>query len=332
LREGFWARIALVVVILSVAFVYLGRWQYGRHEGKVTRNVKIDTNYAATPVPVGDVLPATGSRLDPRREWTPVQVTGTYRPDATVVIRNRPLDGTYGFEVVVPFQLTSGTTLLVDRGWIPPGESTLRPDRIPAPPAGTVTVVARLRPGERRMGAGAPPAGQAESIELDRIAATAGGDVYRNAYGVLAHEDPAPATAPTQLPKPDEDLGPHLAYAYQWWAGALAGYVLLGVYAVREVRIRQQGGTETSPVPTIAEPAGAKPASAEPTTADAAGADATGAAAETAPHDPADADADATGIPAPRPAQPSMAGRLAAWRASRRREPTDEEWEDAANG
>ena len=69
--------------------------------------------------------------------------------DATVVVRNRPNEnGEFGYEVVVPFRVDGGPVLLVDRGWIPNGASGARPDAVPAPPPGKVTIVARLRPTE----------------------------------------------------------------------------------------------------------------------------------------------------------------------------------------
>jgi len=248
LRERFWARIALAVVLLSVAFFFLGRWQLHRHEAKVARNDLVNANYDAVPVALDRVLTTPGSALPVGREWTRVHGEGVYDAARTVLVRNRPLDGEYGFEVIVPLRLPSGATLLVDRGWVPAGERFVTPDAVPAPPAGSVAVVVRLRPGEPPLDR-APPPGQELRIDLGRLAAAVGGQVYSGAYGVLASESPAPATAPSPLPRPDEDLGPHLAYAVQWWIGDVAAYVLLGYYALQEARIRRAAGTGSAPGP-----------------------------------------------------------------------------------
>jgi cytochrome oxidase assembly protein ShyY1 len=295
LRQPLWARVALAVVLLSVAFVFLGRWQYGRHEAKVARNQRIDANYAAAPVPLAAVLAGPASALPDARQWTPVQVTGSYQPDATLVVRNRPLQGVFGYEVLVPLRLPSGAALLIDRGWIPPGGTYVKPDSIPAPPTGTVTVVTRLRPGEPADGH-PPPAGQLDSVDLARLATAAGGEVYRGGYGVLARETPTVPTAPTLLPRPNEDLGPHLAYAFQWWLGAVAGYVLLGVYGLREARTRRDAARS-----------------------------ATSSSSSTGP-------GTGPGTPDGPTERPGMAGALAAWWQHRaaRRGPSDEEIEDAA--
>ena len=292
LREPLWARIALAVVTLSIAFVFLGRWQWHRHEARLAANALVAANYGAEPVPIEQVLPTPGTSLPQQRLWTPVRVTGHYEPQSQVLIRNRPLAQVYGYEVVVPFRTTSGVALLVDRGWLGAGEDFVRPDTIPAPPGGEVTVVARLRPGEGT-DSREPPPGQELRIDVARIAARAGGDVYTGGYGLLAQEQPAPAVAPTLIPKPDDDLGPHLSYAVQWWAGAVAAYVLLGVYARREVEGR--AGLGPADRPGAAGDSGGSGSSGEP-----------------------------AGPGARRPAEATA--------RSRRRGPTDEEWEDGLGG
>jgi cytochrome oxidase assembly protein ShyY1 len=237
----------MVAVLLSVAFVLLGRWQWGRHEGKVAIATRVDHNYDAAPVDVATLLPDPTAPLPAGDEWRPVRLVGTYLPDRGVVVRNRPLDGVYGYEVVVPFRPADGQALLlVDRGWIPEGASGARPDAVPPPPSGTVTVVARLRPSEPPDDR-SPPPGQEVHIDVPRITApivaALGAPAVTRAYGVLASEDPRPAGAPSLLPRPDGDLGPHLAYAVQWWAGAVVLYVLLVVYAGKEAA-RRAGGEE----------------------------------------------------------------------------------------
>ena len=238
LREPFWVRAALFAALLSAACVLLGRWQWGRHEAKVTRADRIQRNYDAPPVPLASVVPDPAAPLPADSEWRQVRLQGSYLADRTVLVRNRPLDKTYGYEVVVPFKpADGGPVLLVDRGWIPNGASGARPDTVPAPPAGAVTVVARLRPTEPSLDRSAP-AGQQQSIDVPGITSTLGTPAVARAYGVIAAEDPAPASAPRALERPDGDLGSHLAYAVQWWAGAVTALVLIVVYAAKEAARR----------------------------------------------------------------------------------------------
>jgi cytochrome oxidase assembly protein ShyY1 len=241
LREAYWLRMALLVVLLSIACFFLGRWQWSRHEGKVAIADRIAADYDAAPADLGALVPDATAPLPARIEWRPVRLHGTYLADRTALVRNRPLDGTYGYEVVVPFRPDAGPLLLVDRGWIPNGESGARPDAVPAPPPGEVTVVARLRPTEPPLDR-TPPPGQELRIDVPRITAALGQPAVTRAYGVLASEDPAPASAPTPLERPDGDLGPHLAYAVQWWLGSVVVFVLLVVYASKEAARRAAGG------------------------------------------------------------------------------------------
>lgn len=236
-RERYWLRAFVGVVALSVVFVLLGRWQYHRHEAKVERRDRVAANYGATPRPLAEVLPSASAALPRDREWTPVRVRGAYEPDRTLLVRNRPLEGQYGYEVLVPLRLADGSVLVVDRGWIDFGESATDLPPVPAPPSGDVEVVVRLRAYEPSDGP-YPVRGQVPRIAREEIAAQVPGALY-GGYGVLASETPRPADAPRLLPRPDTDLGPHLAYTWNWWGFAVAAYVLLGYYALREVQHRR---------------------------------------------------------------------------------------------
>jgi cytochrome oxidase assembly protein ShyY1 len=237
LREPMWRRALLGVIVLSVAFVLLGRWQWHRHEYKVARADRIVGNYSAPAVPIQQLVPDPQRRLPAGLEWRPVQVRGTYDTADTVLVRNRPLNNDTGYEVLVPLRAITGAVLLVDRGWVPAGATAERPDAVPAAPPGTVDVVVRLRRPEPPEGR-APPPGQAESIDVARIARRLGEPLVYSGYGVLAREVPRPQPTPTLLARPSTDLGPHLAYAIQWWGFAVTAYVLLVTFAVREAQRR----------------------------------------------------------------------------------------------
>jgi len=308
LREPYWLRALLLVVFLSAVCVYLGRWQWGRHEGKVAIADRIAQNYDATPAALAALLPDPGAPLPSQLEWRPVRLHGTYLTDRTVLVRNRPLDGVFGYEIVVPFRPDNGPVLLVDRGWVVNGASGARPDVVPPPPAGEVGVTARLRPTEPPLDR-APPPGQELRIDVPRITAALGGTVVTQAYGVLAAEDPAPVAAPTLLGRPDGDLGPHLAYAVQWWLGAVVVYVLLVVYAAKEATRRREealGGPVTVPAPADAQDDG-----------QGHGADAVHGVAPTAPEAP--------------PVRGAGSKAAERWRSRRGGELSDEEWEDLAD-
>jgi cytochrome oxidase assembly protein ShyY1 len=141
-----------------------------------------------------------------------------------------------GYHVLAPFLIDSGalsgTVLLVDRGFLPAaGAATAVPD-VPAPPQGTVELVARLRVSERPTDRDAPT-GQVQAIETSAARAAAPTRWSQPAltgYGQAVTEDGTAPTGLAPLALPSTDPGPHLSYAFQWWVfatGALVGAVVL---------------------------------------------------------------------------------------------------------
>jgi len=134
---------------------------------------------------------------------------------------------------VVPFLLSSGDAVVIDRGWLPIGNKTPgHPDSIPAPPAGEVTVVARLKASEPDLGRGAVD-GQLASIDLPSYATELGYPIMTGAYGQLATESPAVQVMPAPFAKPATDEGTHLSYSLQWFAFGVLMFVGFG-YAARQ--------------------------------------------------------------------------------------------------
>ncbi|KNX37204.1 SURF1 family cytochrome oxidase biogenesis protein [Luteipulveratus halotolerans] len=235
-----WLAWLAVALIASVACLLLGRWQWHRWEAKHAMQSQISDNYDATPVGLASALPSPTSPLPDHREWTQVRMTGTYDAGHRLLVRNRPHDGEFGYEVVVPFRLASGGTILIDRGWVPNGPDAATPPAVPAEPAGAVEVVGWLRPGERELGR-APIAGQVSSINVADVEQQTGAQLYDGAYVLMRSErTDAGATPkrPEPLEKPDQGsaAGINLSYAIQWWVGMLAipAYVLF--VARREAR------------------------------------------------------------------------------------------------
>jgi cytochrome oxidase assembly protein ShyY1 len=226
-----------LAVAFAIACTCLALWQLARREEARAEIDRVETNWESSPRPVDDVLPALDA-FEADLKWTPVTLTGRYLADEQLLARGRPFDGKPGFEVLVPFRLDDGTVFIVDRGWLPAGNEQDAPDAVPAPPSGQVTVVARLKAGEPTVAGRSAPQGQIATIHLPTIADLVDAPTYTGAYGLLASEDPAPATRPAATPKPVPDEGPHLSYAFQWIVFALMGFLGLGWAIRQEYRIR----------------------------------------------------------------------------------------------
>lgn len=245
-----WVLLGLGVAVLVVGCVFAGRWQWGRHVDRDAAITIINENYSAEPVPLADILPGPGASVDASDVWRPVSVHGHYVPEATALLRNRPVDKQASFHILVPFVTDDGTVLVINRGWLPYGRDSAEPDSVPAPPAGEVEVVVRLRADEPPADNGAPD-GQVQAINTAQVLAAgpegadwADGLTY-DAYGALASETPAPQEAVRPLPVPDTDPRSHLSYAFQWWVfalGGVGGFILLVLRERRELSVAALGG------------------------------------------------------------------------------------------
>lgn len=234
-----WATYVGVAILFAIACGFLSNWQFARNAERSEQLQLVAGNYDAPPVALGDLL-APDADLAPGDEWRPVRMTGQYESEKQLLVRNRAHGGSAAYEVLVPFRLDDGRILLVDRGWLPPGDRQPEPDAIPAAPSGPVEVVVRLRPGEPVPASGrTAEAGQVPTINLGLVAEQTG-PLEQGAYGLLVSENPAPAQAPLPIDPPSEDPGPHLSYAIQWILFAVMGFGFLTYVIVSERRIRRE--------------------------------------------------------------------------------------------
>lgn len=234
-----WIGWLLLVCLFATTFVFLGQWQMDRRDTALTEISHVHRNYDAEPIEFQEAealfeeLPADG-------KWTPVTLRGSYLPEDDVVVRNRISGSRPGYEVLVPFRTTDGTVVIVDRGFLPIGNDNAgRPDFVPAPPEGTVEVQVRLKASEPTLDRGAPE-GQLASIDLPTYEQQLGYDVSTGSYGLMYLETPAPAEAPTQLLRPEEDEGPHLSYSLQWFAFGVLVFIGFGYAAKQQSRINRE--------------------------------------------------------------------------------------------
>ncbi|MBB3158023.1 cytochrome oxidase assembly protein ShyY1 [Microbacterium proteolyticum] len=240
-----WAMYVGVAILFAIACAFLSNWQFSRNAERTEQLQLVENNYDAPPVALGQLL-APGAELNPADEWRPVRLEGRYLADDQLLVRNRAHGGSAAYEQLVPFRLDDGRIVLVDRGWLPPGNSQSAPDEIPAPPAGEVTVEVRLRPGEAAptSGRSAEP-GQVPTINLGLVAEQTG-PLEQGAYGLLMSETPAPATAPFTIDPPSNDPGPYLSYAIQWILFAVMGFAFIGYVIVNERRLRREDAEDES--------------------------------------------------------------------------------------
>ncbi len=117
----------------------LGYWQYDAwQERRAAESVDLTQD---APEPLADVMgpddPFPGDHVG-----RPVTVAGSWVPDGTVFVSGREHEGDDGYWVVTPLAVGSpdAPALPVVRGW------ASSPDQAPAPPSGTVELIAWLQP------------------------------------------------------------------------------------------------------------------------------------------------------------------------------------------
>ena len=228
-----WLGALAAAALFAVVAFLLGQWQWHRYEAKAARADRIEAHYDAPPQPVGQVVGRAPLPL--ADEWTRVTAVGRYDVARSLLVRNRPQDGAYGYEVLVPLRTREGAVLLVDRGWVPNAESAATRPRVPSPPTEDLTVTGWLRQSEPALGRDLPP-GQLASIDLAEASRQVG-EPLLGAYLVLEVERRADGSAPERpaaLEPPDTGLGPHQAYAFQWWAAMVGAFALVWFGARRE--------------------------------------------------------------------------------------------------
>jgi len=218
----------LLLVALGLA---LGNWQTRRAAEKLALQARLQQRAAQAP------LVLDGANIDPATlEYRRVVAAGTFIPNWTLFLDNRPLDGRAGFVVVTPLQI-AGTrrVVLVERGWLARGAGAR--DRAPVAPApagpqlveGTAVLHAA-----RVMDLGTPPpptpGALVQNLDVAAFARASGLDVLP----VLIEQSGAgEGGLVRQWPPPALDVDRHKGYAFQWYALAAMAFLFFVITGFR---------------------------------------------------------------------------------------------------
>jgi cytochrome oxidase assembly protein ShyY1 len=231
LRQPRWIALTLFAVLIVGVCFRLGIWQLDRLTGRREANDLVRVASALPPEPIETLI---GSDRSPTVRYRSAIARGHYDASNEVVLYGRTLDGRPGDHLLTPLILPDGRAVVVDRGWVP---AVLDPPvpQSAAPPADEVTVRGFLAPSESGGADDAPEGERGEArtftrVDLEAIDSQVPYDVVAW-YLVLQDQSPAQiGDLPVTVDPPDLDEGPHLSYAFQWFAfGSIAaiGYVVL---------------------------------------------------------------------------------------------------------
>lgn len=214
---------------LFVGFVALGVWQIERLAWKTELIAQVDARVHAAPTPAPG--PAQWASITRQNDqYRRVVLKGTYRHDRETLVQAVTEAGG-GFWVMTPLADERGFTVLVNRGFVPPGRKAPAA-RADGQTQGPQTVVGLLRITEPKGGflrANDAAGDLWRSRDVSAIAARRGlGDVAP--YFVDADATPNPGGWPlgglTVIRFPNS----HLVYALTWFGMALLSLVGLGLF------------------------------------------------------------------------------------------------------
>jgi len=220
-----------VVALVAVAVcIWLGSWQLGRFEDRVSTQQDAARSAAAPgeAVPLRSVLATAESRVGTDTVGRAVTATGSYDPAHQLLVPNRTVDGRQGYYVLTPLRTADGRAVAVVRGW-----AAGSPGAAPAPavPSGEVTVIGRLQAPETS-GSGGAVAGGLPSGQLGTISPAALVNVLPyGTYDGWVSADVVPAgltVVPTVQPQGGNGLSlrafQNLGYTLEWFV--FAGFVV----------------------------------------------------------------------------------------------------------
>ncbi|RAJ65705.1 cytochrome oxidase assembly protein ShyY1 [Streptomyces sp. Amel2xB2] len=277
-----WVILTLLGLALIPAMIELGFWQLHRHESRVAHNELVASSLAADPVPFGRL---SSTRHGPAEDdqFRTVRAKGRFDTAHEVVVRQRTGadEKSIGYFVVTPLVQGDGSAVLVNRGWIEAnGDLTRFPD-VPPPPRGEVTVTGRIMADETSEASGIKdkpglPPRQVMLIDSRQQAKALKRPVLRGHLQLTAVSPKPHGAQPERIPEPDHDsIGPHMAYAVQWWLFAAAvpvGWVVLVRRERQDRTAREDGGANgTGGTGGADDPDGTGTGGAGPRDADSAG-------------------------------------------------------------
>ena len=108
----------VVTVILLYALISLGQWQLDRAEYKDTIQQLVNERQTLTAIAYLEKPADIDEQL-----YLPVYIDGYFDASQQVLLDNRVVNHTVGYDVLTPFIMQNGKSILVNRGWIKQGKT-----------------------------------------------------------------------------------------------------------------------------------------------------------------------------------------------------------------
>ena len=217
-------RLFVAFALISAAvFVRLGFWQLSRRQERRARNALVAARLDSTAVSVAS-LPRDTALARFRR----VRVTGVPDYEHELVWAARTHKGSPGINLLTPVRLPgSDTAILLNRGWVYSGD-------------GATVDLAKWRDRDSTFIGYVeelPSVAGASYTDRPSVIARLSRDVVAKAlpypvapiYVIVLSDSAIAADRIARLSAPPLDEGPHLSYAFQWFAFATVALVGVGI-------------------------------------------------------------------------------------------------------
>ncbi|MER0242708.1 SURF1 family protein [Streptomyces sp. HSW2009] len=226
-----WWGINVFAALSIPVCLFMGSWQLSRFESRVDSHQEQQEHAkqaeSTRAVPLAELLPITRDSSGRQAE-----AVGRYDAERQLLVPNRALDDRDGFYVLNLLRIEGARAIPVVRGWLP-GDADAAADRakVPAPPAGEVTVVGALQASENSRSNGVHargglPAGQLGMISAASLVNLVPYDVQDAWITVTRAATPLKPVPPAAAEGTGLDLKAfqNLGYTGEWFV--FAGFVI----------------------------------------------------------------------------------------------------------
>ncbi|QHI96655.1 SURF1 family protein [Xylophilus rhododendri] len=234
--------LAVFFLAAFVCFMLLGHWQVQRRAWKLDLIERVEQRVHAAPVAAPGLagwtdLGAAG------QEYRHVLVSGVFQHDKEALVQAVTVKGS-GFWVLTPLKLADGSSVLVNRGFVPPEARALAAHG-GASPKGETVITGLLRlsePGGGFLRKNDAAADRWYSRDVQAIAAARGvvqaAPYFIDADGGDFAAPELPVGGLTVVSFPNS----HLSYALTWYGMALLTVVGAVIWWREELRARRRQG------------------------------------------------------------------------------------------
>lgn len=237
--------LCLLAVVMVLAMMRLGVWQLGRAEQKAKILAQVQTRAAQTPVAIDSLIEQFTKPGGADLRFQPVSVSGNYLADKSIFVDNQVVEGKVGYQVFTPVQIGGGPWhVLVGRGWLPAGLSRAALPTFTTP-QNSVELLGRLNlpPAQPPLWDDQYPVAKGavwQYLPIQKFAA----QMQLKLLPLVVELAPGQATDSQFVIAwsniDDKWVAKHQAYAFQWFAMAVAFCIACLVLVLRTQAVKKK--------------------------------------------------------------------------------------------